>query len=106
MKKWNANRKPHYGLRKLLTVTRKVTIIEPGLTPQVQNQTATFQKTTDTDLVTKHQTETYDHDTKELTSVTVPTVPGYTVSQTSVLELTVKPTDLKNLVTRCHIIQT
>ncbi len=76
-----------------VTVTREVTITEPGQTPHTQNQTATFQKTTDTDLVTKHQTETYDHDTQKLTSVTVPTVPGYTASQTSVPELTVKPTD-------------
>ncbi|HJF54347.1 MAG TPA: MucBP domain-containing protein [Limosilactobacillus coleohominis] len=76
-----------------VTVTRVVTITEPGQKPKVQNQTVTFQKTTDTDLVTKHQTETYDHDTQKLTSVTVPTVPGYTASQTSVPELTVKPTD-------------
>lgn len=76
-----------------VTVTRKVTITEPGQKPQSQSQTVTLQKTTDTDLVTKHQTETYDHDTQKLTSVTVPTVPGYTASQTSVPELTVKPTD-------------
>lgn len=77
----------------LVTVSRKITINEPGKAPQVIVQTVTFHQTANTDLVTNHSTDTYDHNSLELPAVNVPTVAGYTASQSKVSALSVGPTD-------------
>lgn len=77
----------------LVTVSRKITINEPGKAPQVIVQTVTFHQTANTDLVTNHSTDTYDHNSLELPVVNVPTVAGYTASQSKVSALSVGPTD-------------